>query len=128
MSLVADIRPKPLTATLHYLKRGPEKPVRYVFDPPPGVPQWNGIDDPRDIRIEDARGREREFTIDRNGFQLVHSASKVPGDTSGSVGVGRPDGTGPSTLTPTRSSPNWATATVARVRAISAPGSRGATR
>lgn len=77
MSLVADIRPKPLTATLHYLKRGPEKPVRYVFDPPAGVPQWNGIDDPREIRIEDARGREREFSLDRNGFQLVHSASKV---------------------------------------------------
>jgi hypothetical protein len=77
MSLVADIRPKPLTATLHYLKRGPEKPVRYVFDPPAGVPQWNGIDDPREIRIEDARGREREFSLDRNGFQLVHSTSKV---------------------------------------------------
>jgi hypothetical protein len=77
MSLVADLRPKPLTATLHYLKRGPEKPVRYVFDPPAGVPQWNGIDDPRSIRIEDARGREGEFTLDRNGFQLVHSSSKV---------------------------------------------------
>ena len=36
MSLVTDVRPTPLTATLHYLKRGSEKPVRYVFDPPPG--------------------------------------------------------------------------------------------
>jgi hypothetical protein len=77
MSLATDVRPKPLTATLHYLKRGAEKPVRYVFDPPAGVPQWNGIDDPHEIRIEDARGREREFTIDRNGFQLVHGTSKV---------------------------------------------------
>ncbi len=77
MSLVGDIRPKPLTATLHYLKRGREKPVRYVFDPPAGVPQWNGIDDPREIRIEDARGREREFSLDRNGFQLVRSVSEV---------------------------------------------------
>lgn len=75
MSLVTDVRPKSLTATLHYLKRGPEKPVRYVFDPPAGVPQWNGIDDPREIGIEDARGREREFTLDRNGFQLVRSTS-----------------------------------------------------
>jgi hypothetical protein len=77
MSLTADITPKPLTATLHYLKRGTEKPARYVSDPPPGVPRWNGIDDPRQIRIEDARGREDEFTLDRNGFQLVKAASRV---------------------------------------------------
>ena len=82
MSLVIDsprtsVRTKPLTATLHYLKRGAEKPVRYVSDPPPGVPAWNGIDDPRDIRIEDARGREDEFTLDRNGFQLVQAPSSV---------------------------------------------------
>jgi hypothetical protein len=77
MSLAADITTKPLTATLHYLKRGEEKPVRYVFDPPPGVPQWNGIDDPRQVAIADARGREGEFTVDRNGFQLVKSPSRV---------------------------------------------------
>jgi hypothetical protein len=77
MSLVADIHAKPLTATLHYLKRGTEKPTRYVEDPPPGVPQWNGIDDPRQIAIEDARGREKAFTLDRNGFQLVKAASRV---------------------------------------------------
>jgi hypothetical protein len=68
---------KPLTTVLHYLKRGAEKPVRYVNDPPPGVPAWNGIDDPREVRIEDARGHERQFTLDRNGFQLVRSASHV---------------------------------------------------
>lgn len=73
----AAIQTKPLTATLHYLKRGPEKPVRYVADPPPGVPAWNGIDDPRDVRIEDGRGREHQFTLDRNGFQIVTSPSSV---------------------------------------------------
>jgi hypothetical protein len=77
MSLETVVQPKPLTATLHYLKRGAEKPVRYVSDPPSGVPAWNGIDDPRDIRIEDARGREGEFTLDRNGFQLVKARSAV---------------------------------------------------
>lgn len=66
-----------LTTTLHYLKRGSEKPTRYVDDPPPGVPQWNGIDDPRRIRVEDARGREEEFTLDRNGFAIVKAASQV---------------------------------------------------
>ena len=77
MSLVAEIQPKPLTATLHYLKRGTDKPTRYVDDPPPGMPQWNGIDDPRQIAIADARGHESEFTLDRNGFQLVKAASDV---------------------------------------------------
>ncbi len=69
--------PKHLTATLNYLKRTDERPVRYVEAPPPGVPQWNGIDDPREILIEDARGHEHEFTLDRNGFALVRSASQV---------------------------------------------------
>jgi len=77
MPLDATVQTKPLTATLHYLKRGPEKPVRYVSDPPADVPQWNGIDDPHQIRIEDGRGREAEFTLDRNGFALVKSPSQV---------------------------------------------------
>jgi hypothetical protein len=77
MSLETAVQPKPLTATLHYLKRGAEKPVRYVSDPPTGVPAWNGIDDPREIRIEDARGQEEKFTLDKNGFQLVKTRSAV---------------------------------------------------
>jgi hypothetical protein len=68
---------KSLTATLHYLKRSAHKPARYVEAPPQGVPQWNGIDDPREIRIEDGRGREHEFTLDRNGFRLVRKPSHV---------------------------------------------------
>lgn len=77
MPLDLAVQTKPLTATLHYLKRGPEKPVRYVDDPPPGVAQWNGIDDPRELRIEDARGREHEFSLDRNGFALAKAPSQV---------------------------------------------------
>lgn len=77
MPLDVSVASKPLAATLHYLRRGPEKPVRYVGDPPPGVPQWNGIDDPREVPIEDGRGREREFTLDRNGFALVRAPSRV---------------------------------------------------
>src|SRR5260370_37866375 len=77
MPLDNAVQAKSLTVTLHYLKRGPEKPVRYVNDPPPGVPQWNGIDDPHEIRIEDGRGREHEFTLDRNGFALIKAPSQV---------------------------------------------------
>jgi hypothetical protein len=41
------------------------------------VPRWNGIDDPHDVKIEDARGRESEFTLDRNGFALVKAPTAV---------------------------------------------------
>src|SRR5215469_14928895 len=64
-------------AELHYLKRTAERPARYVMEPPPGVPRWNGIDDPHTVRIEDARGREAEFTLDRNGFALINAPSAV---------------------------------------------------
>jgi hypothetical protein len=42
-----------------------------------GVPIWNGIDDPHAMRIEDARGCEAEFTLDRNGFALVKAPTAV---------------------------------------------------
>ena len=77
MPLDAIASPRTTTATLHYLKRGAEKPARYVMEPPPGVPAWNGIDDPHDVRIEDARGRESEFSLDRNGFALLKAPSQV---------------------------------------------------
>ena len=77
MPLDAAGGPKTLTSTLHYLKRSPEKPASYRIEPPPGVPWWNGIDDPHDVTIEDARGRESEFTLDRNGFALVKAPTGV---------------------------------------------------
>ena len=77
MPLDVAVIPKTLTSTLHYLKRGAEKPAYYRVDPPPGVPRWNGEDDLREVTIEDARGREAEFTLDRNGFQLVKAPTAV---------------------------------------------------
>lgn len=77
MPLDAATSPKTVNATLHYLVRGAEKPVRYVGDVPDGASRYNGIDDPHDVRIEDARGRENEFTLDRNGFQLVRAPTRV---------------------------------------------------
>jgi hypothetical protein len=77
MPLDAAAAPSTLTSTLHYLKRSAEKPASYRIEPPPGVARWNGIDDPRDVAIEDARGRESEFTLDRNGFALVKAPTAV---------------------------------------------------
>ena len=66
MSLDAAINPQNLTTTLHYLKRGPEKPAYYRIEAPPGVPQWNGIDDPHEVGIEDARGQRRTLAQSRS--------------------------------------------------------------
>src|SRR6202158_4898876 len=77
MPLDVAVAPKTLTSTLHYLKPGTEKPARYRIEPPPGVPRSNGIVDPHEVTIEDARGRESEFTLDRNGFALVKAPTTV---------------------------------------------------
>jgi len=74
---IAPPRQQTTTAELHYLIRTAEKPTRYVMEPPPGVPAWNGIDDPHTVLIEDARGRGPEFTLDRNGFTLIKSPTAV---------------------------------------------------
>jgi hypothetical protein len=72
------VRPsQALTTTLHYVVRGAERPVRYVETPPPGVPAWSGINDPREVQIEDARGREADFSLDRNGFTLLKAPTAV---------------------------------------------------
>ena len=77
MPLDAAVAPKTLTSTLYYLKRSAEKPARYRIEPPAGVPKWNGVDDPRQVTIEDARGRESEFTLDQNGFALLKAPTAV---------------------------------------------------
>jgi hypothetical protein len=77
MPLDISVSPKNVMATLHYLRRAAQRPVRYVGEPPPGAVSWDGIDDPRDVLIEDARGREAEFSLDRNGFTLLHAPTQV---------------------------------------------------
>jgi hypothetical protein len=77
MPLDVAVYPQTVTSTLHYLQRSAAKPARYVTEPPPGLPVWNGIDDPHELRIEDARGRESEFTLDRNGFALIKAPTAV---------------------------------------------------
>jgi len=77
MPLDTAVAGKSVTATLHYQVRTDRKPERYVDEVPAGVVPFEGIDDPHDMRIEDARGRQAEFTLDRNGFQLVKAPTEV---------------------------------------------------
>src|SRR5437870_13568695 len=77
MPLDAAVAPTTLTSTLYYLARGAEQPAYYRTEPPPGVPRSNGVNDPHEVTIEDARGREAEFTLDRNGFALVKAPTAI---------------------------------------------------
>jgi hypothetical protein len=74
---IAPPRQQTTTAELHYLVRTAERPAFYVMEPPPGLPEWNGVDDPHTVLIEDARGREPEFTLDRSGFTLINAPTAV---------------------------------------------------
>lgn len=72
-----DAAVQSVTATLNYLGPMAEKPRRYVDEPPPGKPRWNGVEDAHLLPITDARPRAGEFTLDRNGFALLHAPSSV---------------------------------------------------
>ncbi len=51
-----------VTSTLHYLQRSADKPARYVSEPPPGVPRWNGIDDPHEVSGSRTRVAMRQIS------------------------------------------------------------------
>jgi hypothetical protein len=65
---------------LNYLKPPADgrRPRRYVEEPPPGEPKSTIESEPHAVRIEDIRGREDQFTLDRNGFALLHAPTAVP--------------------------------------------------
>jgi hypothetical protein len=71
------LKPDDLMANLNYLAPSEEPVVRYVVDPPSGVARWNGVNDPREVRIEDARRWPVPATLHRNGFALVRALSNV---------------------------------------------------
>jgi hypothetical protein len=77
MPLGVDRSPRTVMATLHYLKLRAEKLAPAIPERQPESPVWRGIDDPREMIIGDARGRESEFTLDRNGFQLINAPTHI---------------------------------------------------
>ncbi|MEN0077234.1 MAG: CmcJ/NvfI family oxidoreductase [Paracraurococcus sp.] len=67
----AALAPRVIHAPLNYLKPIAERPRRYVAAPPPGVPETNIETEAHVVPVEDGRGREAEFTLDRSGFALI---------------------------------------------------------
>jgi hypothetical protein len=64
-------------ASLTYMARMTDRPHNYTYDPPPGVPRSNSIPDTHVMPVFSARPLERDISLDREGFALLHHESVV---------------------------------------------------
>ncbi|KAI2611100.1 uncharacterized protein GGS25DRAFT_481402 [Hypoxylon fragiforme] len=74
MAITASPVPRgPVTANLNFTIRPAPGTVafNYVDTPPAGQPQRNLAQEAHPVRISDIRGRESEFTLDRDAFQVI---------------------------------------------------------
>ncbi|OTB14683.1 hypothetical protein K445DRAFT_61908 [Daldinia sp. EC12] len=75
----------PVTAKINFNARPAPGVVafNYVDKPPAGLPQRNLAIDTHEVNIIDVRGRESEYSLDRDAFQIVQglppSAEEIPG-------------------------------------------------
>ena len=71
--------PHDVQTTLNYYKPlgdPSEEAYRYIYlTPPVGRLEHNLGEDPHPVVVHDARGREAEFSLDKNGFQFVNYPS-----------------------------------------------------
>ena len=73
MATAAVLAPHDVPTTLNYYTPiGTEEPYQYVLEPPEGKAPNNIGVEPHSVTINDARGREEEFSLDKSGFQFVH--------------------------------------------------------
>ena len=66
-----------VTAELNYLAPTSGKPRTYAFDPPPGQPKSTNLPEPHQIPIFDGRLIAKNFSLDREGFELVRHPTAV---------------------------------------------------
>ena len=77
MATAAVLTPNDIHTTLNYYAPiGSEAPFQYVYGAPEGEPSHNIGTNPQPAVIHDTRGRESEYTLDKNGFQFVKHESK----------------------------------------------------
>jgi len=68
---------KHIEAPMNYLTAGSEKPVNYMYTPPPGVPQRTGQYGKYTIPIYDGRSVAQQLSLDTNGFMLMRHKTAV---------------------------------------------------
>ncbi len=67
------IAPRDVPTTLNYFELVGDGPAREFVTPGPDGKRISNVGkDPHPAVIHDARGREDEFTLDKQGFQFVH--------------------------------------------------------
>jgi hypothetical protein len=64
-------------ATVNYLADMPERPVYYLYEPPPGTPWRNTKGDRRHLQIHDARDLVPQPSLDEQGFALARLETAV---------------------------------------------------
>lgn len=62
---------KGVVAPLNFTMPMAEKPYSYNYEPPPGVPARNTIEETHEVKILDARAVADRLSLDREGFVLV---------------------------------------------------------
>ena len=68
----------PVAGELNYLAPIVDKPHTYNYEPPAGTPTQNFSDDAHGVTVQDLRGREAAFTLDRHGFAAArHRSAEV---------------------------------------------------
>ena len=63
--------------TLNYLSDSSEKPVTYLYEPPPGTPPRTGRTTRQPVTIYDARPLLDALSLDKQGIALVHQETAV---------------------------------------------------
>ncbi|KAF7548560.1 hypothetical protein G7046_g8630 [Stylonectria norvegica] len=73
MAISASVPRGPVTASINFYKPPSDSsvPFNFVGDPPAGQPQRNFSDTTQDTLINDVRGREANYTLDHDAFQVI---------------------------------------------------------
>lgn len=66
-----------VTAALRFIKPMAAKPQSFEYEPPPGVPHTNATYEERGVTIRNMRPIAAEFSLEREGVQLVAEPSRV---------------------------------------------------
>lgn len=61
----------PVEGMLNYISPIAGKPHTYNYEPPAGTPRQNFQNEAHRVTVEDIRGHEDDFTLDRHGFEAV---------------------------------------------------------
>ena len=66
-----------VVSTFNYIAPMDAEPEIYFYEPEPGTVKHDPVTDPREMRIHDIRGREREFSLDEHGFEVIDIDAEV---------------------------------------------------